>query len=188
MAARELTDLDQLMLGAARGDQAAFQQFYDQSAPTLLAVLLRMLRDRFQAEDVLQETMVVAWRKAGDFDPKRAAATTWITTIARRRALDVLRSGTRYDNVLREHTLEVGGDLVPLTGSATVSGEESTATAVKLTHCFDELHTDTAGAIQLAYLDGLSFPEIAGSMERSLNTVKSWIRRGVARLRECMQR
>ena len=93
-------ELDRLMQRAGAGDEAAFRRFYDATAPAILAFLMRMLRDRFLAEDVLQETMVTAWNKARDFDPSLAAAKTWITTIARRRALDLIRSRSRHAEVM----------------------------------------------------------------------------------------
>lgn len=176
------------MVRAAEGDQGAFQRFYDASSPALLGLLVRLLQDRFQAEDVLQEAMVIAWRKAGDFDPRRARATTWITTIARRRALDLLRSRNRHDQVLRDRALDIVDQLSAAGEEPQQSADESAATASRLSACFDELKEDSAEAIKLAYLDGLTFSEIATSTRNSLNTVKSWIRRGIGRLRECMHR
>ena len=186
MSAREVNELDALMLRAGAGDEAAYRRYYDLTAPALLAFLLRMLRDRFQAEDVLQESMVIAWNKAGDFDPARAAAKTWITTIARRRALDQLRSRKRRDEVLHDDATsirEVFGQDQPVAANA----PESNATVNRLAICFGRLNQDAAACIQFAYLDGLTFAEIAARIDRSLSTVKSWVRRGMAKLQECMQ-
>ena len=186
MDSREPNELDTLMLRAAAGDEAAFRRFYDLTAPALLAILLRMLRDRFHAEDVLQEAMVIAWNKAGEFDPARAAAKTWITTIARRRALDLLRSRTRRDQVLHDDAADIR-DVLGQVKSVAADSPESSATVRRLAFCFGELSNDAAACIQFAYLDGLTFAEIAERIDRSLSTVKSWIRRGLSKLQACMQ-
>lgn len=187
MASEQNDRLDLLMSQAASGDQAAFRQFYDQASPSILAILVRLMKDRYQAEDVLQDAMVVAWHKAAEFDPHLASAKTWITTIARRRALDLLRSDTRRQEILRDdvrdirHTMGLDADdASPL--------PESAATADRLVYCFGELDPNAAACIRFAYLDGLTFSEIADRLSRSLGTVKSWVRRSLAKLKACMQR
>lgn len=186
MADLSRTKLDALMLRAGEGDSVAFRQFYDLTAPAILAFLLKMLPDRHAAEDVLQESMVVAWNRAGDFDPQLAAAKTWITTIARRRALDVIRRRTRRSEVLRDDA----DDIRQVFGSdaSDDNDSESSATAARLEHCFEEIGTDSATCIQYAYLHGLTFSEIAAQVDRSLGTIKSWVRRGLTKLKACMER
>jgi len=186
MTERVPNELDQLMLLAGAGDETAFRRFYDLTSPAILAFLFRMLSDRFHAEDVLQEAMVIAWNKAHEFDPNRAAAKTWITTIARRRALDLLRSGKRRDGVLHGGQADIRLVLGQDEPSGTTS-PESAATEQRLADCFGQLSSDAAACIQYAYLDGLTFVEIAEQINRSLNTVKSWIRRGLDKLQACMQ-
>lgn len=187
MTNRETSELDELMLRAAHGDEAAFRAFYERSAPAILAFLTRMLPDRFQAEDVLQDAMVTAWNKAAEFDPQRAAAKTWITTIARRRAIDVLRSRKRRHSVLHDGASEIR-EALTATDAGAPSAPESDATALRLATCFGELSQDAASCIRFAYLEGLTFSEVAARVDRSLNTVKSWVRRGLSKLEECMQR
>ena len=183
----EKEQLNQLMTGAASGNEESFRRFYDLAAPAVLAFLLQMLRDRYEAEDVLQESMIIAWNRATEFDPEIASARTWITTIARRRALDILRRRKRLDEVLHDDAADIrlvlGGD--DKSGS---SETESSATARRLVHCFEEIGDDAATCIQYAYIQGLTFAEIAAELERSLGTVKSWIRRGLGKLKACMQR
>ena len=179
------TELDRLMQRAGTGDEAAFRRFYDATSPAILAFLVRMLRDRFLAEDVLQDTMVIAWNKAADFDPSLAAAKTWITTIARRRALDLIRSRSRH-----AEAMDVGArDICAVLGhEPSRSAEtESGHTVERLVHCMGQLNVESAACIQFAYLDGLTFREIAERIEHSLGTVKSWIRRGLVKLKACMQ-
>ncbi|MEO1246404.1 MAG: sigma-70 family RNA polymerase sigma factor [Pseudomonadota bacterium] len=186
MSKRDARELDRMLLLAGGGNEAAFRQFYELTAPTVLAILLRMLKDRFQAEDVLQDTMVIAWNKATDFDPAKAGARTWLTTIARRRALDLLRSRKRRDEVFRDSAADIR-DVLSRHGDVAADDPESTATVRRLAFCFGELNSDAAICIQSAYLDGLTFAEIAARIDRSLGTVKSWIRRGVSKLKQCMQ-
>lgn len=185
MSARQANELDALMIRASRGDETAFRRFYDLAAPALLAFLLRMLKDRFHAEDVLQDAMVIAWNKSAEFDPERAAAKTWITTIARRRALDLVRGGKRRDNVLRDHAAGIR-DVFGQAQSITADTPESSVTEHRLAFCFGKLSQDAAVCIKLAYLDGLTFAEIAARIDRSLGTVKSWVRRGLVKLQGCM--
>lgn len=179
------SDLNELMLGAATGDEAAFRRFYDAASPSLLAFLMRMLKDRYHAEDVLQESMVIAWNKAPEFDPSLAAARTWITTIARRRALDLLRSRSRREEVLDVDARDIRATLGHEEGSSAEA--ESGRTESRLVYCFGQLNANAAACIQFAYLEGLTFSEIAARLDRSLGTVKSWIRRGLGKLKECMQ-
>lgn len=181
------SEIDQLMLSASAGDEAAFRRLYDQVAPAVLAFLLKMLRDRHEAEDVLQESMVVAWNRASDFDPQLASAKTWITTIARRRALDVLRRRKRHTRALETDAddirLMLGND-----GADARDEPVSEATAERLSRCFGEIGADAATCIRYAYIYGLTYPEIASYLDRALGTVKSWILRGLRNLRACMER
>jgi RNA polymerase sigma-70 factor, ECF subfamily len=185
MTERQDNELDRLMQQAGAGDEAAFRRFYDATAPAILAFLMRMLRDRFLAEDVLQEAMVIAWNKAHGFDPSLAAAKTWITTIARRRALDLIRSRNRHTEVMTVGAPDIRAVLGLEAGRSALT--ESGQTAERLADCMGELNADAAACIGFAYLDGLTFAEIAERIERSLGTVKSWIRRGLGKLKACMQ-
>lgn len=179
--------LDALMQRASGGDEQAFRGFYDQVAPALLAILLKMLRDRHEAEDVLQESMVIAWHRASDFDAELASAKTWVTTIARRRALDVLRRRKRHTQSLAAGAEDIrrvlSGD-----GSTASSEPLSKATTDRLEFCFDEIGANAATCIRYAYVYGLTYPEIAGYLDKALGTVKSWVLRGLRGLRECMER
>lgn len=192
VALPENQELNELMQRAAGGDEAAFRRFYDLCSPSILAFLIRLLKDRFHAEDVLQDAMVIAWKSAPDFDQNLASARTWITTIARRRAIDQLRSHQRQQEILREGAGDIrstmGLDNSSLENDKSRSEAESRMTENRLAFCFDELSGDAATCIRFAYLDGLTFPEISRHIDRSLGTVKSWVRRGLQSLRECMQR
>lgn len=187
MATREGAELDRLMSQAGRGDQLAFRQFYDIASPSILAILVRLMKDRYQAEDVLQDAMVIAWNKAADFDPALASARTWITTIARRRALDLLRSDLRRRTILHDDATDIRQSM-GLDADPSPAAPESAVTAERLVQCFGELDPNAAACIRFAYLDGLTFSEISERLSRSLGTVKSWVRRSLAKLKACMQR
>lgn len=178
--------LDLLLSQAAAGDDAAFRDFYDATSPIILAVLLRLTSDRYQAEDLLQEAMVTAWDRAGEFDASRASAMTWVTMIARRKALDMLRGQRRRKEILHDGADDIRTTL-GLEQNVAATAPESSATKDRLLACFDKLQPDCAACIRFAYLEGLTFAEISDRVERSMGTVKSWVRRGLAKLKRCMQ-
>jgi RNA polymerase sigma-70 factor (ECF subfamily) len=176
-AARD-AELAELMHRCARGDQGAFRALYALTSPQLLALLIRMLRRRDLAEEVLQETFVSAWRNAPEYTASRGRVFAWLTTIARNRALDELRRTKRA-------ALDPGAVLEELPDE---QDEESYGpTEVRaLIGCLDGLPDGQRRSVQLAYLDGLSHHEIAQTMRTPLGTVKSWVRRGLASLKQCL--
>lgn len=179
--------LDELVLRCAEGDEDAFRRLYDEVAPRLLAIAMRLIGDRQQAEDVLQQAMLAAWRSAGDYDPGRAQATTWLTSIVRYRSLDVLRRRSRRKEVLstgEQDIASVFGHDIPVSAGEPVSER----LAARLDDCFGEISRDEAACIQFIYLDGLTFAELAARLERSIGTVKSWVRRGLQKLKVCVER
>lgn len=180
------TDTNQLLKKAGKGDQASFQQLYDALAPRVLAFLMQMLGDRHLAEDVLQDTMIQSWRKADQFDASKAKASTWIIAIARNRALDLLRKTGRFKQVMDERNYQIVDALYDSDSDAS-EHMESKRTRGRLNHCMDELGDDTVTCIRLAYINGFSFSEIADYRKNSINTVKSWVRRGLEKLGRCMQ-
>lgn len=162
----------------ARGDQGAFRELYALTSPQLLALLIRMLRRRDLAEEVLQETFVSAWRNAPEYTASRGRVFAWLTTIARNRALDELRKTKRA-------ALDPGASLDDLPDE---EGEETYGDAEvrALSACLDALPDGQRRSVQLAYLDGLSHDEIAQALRAPLGTVKSWVRRGLAALKQCL--
>jgi RNA polymerase sigma-70 factor (ECF subfamily) len=180
-------DLDSLIERSGRGDRDAFRQLYDRVSPKIMAISLRMLGDHHQAEDVLQQTMLAAWNAAADFDRRKSGASTWLVSIARYRALDLLRKSQRQRSTLEaqgQDVIQVLGHDQPLSRSSDLPAR----TQSRLEECLREIRRDEAGCIELAYIDGLTFAEIAARLDRSLGTVKSWIRRGVQKLRVCIER
>lgn len=166
------------------GDRAAFQRVYEATSAKLLGVTLRILADRQLAEDVLQDTYLTVWRKAETFDPSRASPITWLVTIARNRAIDRLRSGaaSRTSRSL-DAAMEVA-DQTPSPEQATETSDD----VRRLRDCMNELDARTGGAIRTAFMEGMTYDALATRENVPLGTMKSWIRRGLLRLRACLDR
>jgi RNA polymerase sigma factor (sigma-70 family) len=174
-------DLDEALRHAARGDRDGLRAVYDAEAPRMLGVAMRLLRRRTLAEEAVHDTFVQIWQKAGSFDPDRGAARTWIYAILRNRALNILRSETRTDLV---------DDFEPLALEALEENAEALVVRLSetgaLKRCLERLEPNRRKAILLAYVEGLSHGELAGRLGVPLGTMKSWIRRSLLALRECM--
>ncbi len=174
-----------LALGrTAQGDRAAFRSVYEATSAKLLGVCLRILADRQLAEDVLQDTYLTVWRKAESFDASRASPITWLVTIARNRSIDRLRAGkpVRFAAPVEDaHDL---ADDAPLADSLMEKGDD----ARRLTVCLDELDEKAARCIRTAFFDGVTYDVLAEREGTPLGTMKSWIRRGLQRLKACLER
>ncbi len=171
--------LEHLLSAVARSDRAAFRQLYQQTARSLFPICLRMLRDRGRAEEALQDGFLRIWNKAAAFDPDRGSAAAWMATVVRRCALDALR---RRPN--RELALEEMAEEAALQADEGSAGINLDAKAVQ--KCLDRLNPNQARAIVLAYMYGMTHEEVAHAMDSPLGTVKSWVRRGLVQLKECM--
>jgi RNA polymerase sigma-70 factor (ECF subfamily) len=167
----------------AGGDRPALRLVYDMTAAKLFGVCLRILNDRSEAEDVLQDVYITVWRKAASFDETRASPITWLVAIARNRAIDRVRSAGARGNEPIEAADSVS-DPAPLASEVLEAEQEKG----RLNGCLDELEGRQSAAIRSAFMDGLTYEELAGRTGVPLGTMKSWIRRGLARLRECLER
>ncbi len=174
-------DINDALGRCAAGDRSALRAIYDAEAPRMLGVAMRLLRRRALAEEAVHDTYMQIWQKAGSFDRARGDGRTWIYAILRNRALNILRGENRTDLV---------EDFEPM---GLVSEEESAETVMlrlsdtgSLKRCLERLEPSRRQAITLAYIHGLSHGELAGRLGVPLGTVKSWIRRSLASLRECM--
>jgi RNA polymerase sigma-70 factor (ECF subfamily) len=179
--------LQDLLAACARQDQAAFARLYQATAPKLFGVALRILRREDWAEEVLQECFVSIWNHAGSYSAGLSAPMTWMTSIVRNRCLDWLRRPNL------EVVLERPGDEAedPLEGVASedpgpLDELARAADARALADCLGRLEVKQRQAIMLAFYDGLSHSELASHMRQPLGTVKTWVRRGLERLKGCL--
>ena len=169
------TDLEALIAGTAAGDQDDFRTLYGAISPVVYALILKMLRDRPTAQEVLQDIFVRIWTNAHRYDPVKGRAITWVLTIARRCAIDRLR---------REKTRPAALDL----GQADIPSVENSdfAEAQDVRRCIGELDDQSRRIIALAFVYGLSHSELAKALDRPLGTVKSRVRRSLGALRRCL--
>ncbi|NBB53460.1 sigma-70 family RNA polymerase sigma factor [Rhizobium sp. CRIBSB] len=166
------------------GDRAAFRRVYEATSAKLLGVCLRILADRQLAEDVLQDTYLTVWRKAESFDASRASPITWLVTIARNRSIDRLRSGKPVRNAAPVEAAFDLADDAPLASDRV----EATQDAQRLNACLNELDDKAARCIRTAFFEGVTYEVLAEREGAPLGTMKSWIRRGLQRLKACMER
>lgn len=166
-----------------QGDRAAFRQVYLATSAKLLGICLRILADRQIAEEVLQETYLTVWKKAGSFDATRASPITWLVTIARNRSIDRLRAGANFRRSVPVDAANeiVDGALLP---SETVERDDD---ARRLHGCLDQLDDKVGGVIRTAFMEGATYDSLAVRENVPLGTMKSWIRRGLLRLRACLE-
>jgi RNA polymerase sigma-70 factor (ECF subfamily) len=172
-----------LLERCARRERPAFESLYRASAAKLYGVALRILRREDWAEEVLQDCFVSIWTHAPDYRPALAAPMTWMTSIVRNRCLDALRRPRMEvadeDGAAAENA--VSDNLGPLAELERVSDAKA------LARCLGQLEARQRQAIALAFFDGLSHAELAAHLREPLGTVKTWVRRGLLRLRSCLE-
>ena len=174
-----------LLAACARKDQAAFSRLYQSTSSKLFGVAVRILRREDWAEEVLQDCYVSIWNHAGSYEAGRSGPMTWMTSIVRNRCLDWLRRPNL------EVVLDRGDDEDPLEAIASddpgpLDDLARSADAKALGDCLRRLDPKQRQAIMLAFYEGLSHSELAGHMREPLGTVKTWVRRGLERLKSCL--
>jgi len=185
--ARKQEVLVRLLQDTARQDWKAFSLLYSMTSSQLYGLMLSMTNYAHACEDLLQEVYLTVWRKAGQYDPEKAAVTTWLGTIARNRTLDWLRSQASSN---ASESLEQSVEALDL-ASGNVGPAQWTETSVQegaLKVCLDALTAEQRNAILLAYFEGHTHAELAQRLNSALGTVKSWVRRGLESLKSCLQR
>jgi RNA polymerase sigma factor (sigma-70 family) len=176
-------ELAAALVRVAAGDRAALRNVYQDTSAKLFGVCLRILKDRSEAEDVLQDVYVTVWRKAAAFDPGRASPITWLVAIAHNRAIDRLRASALGRRMEPIEAADAVSDPAP----AAVERIELAQQHQRLARCLEELEARHASAIRAAFLEGATYEELAASMRVPLGTMKSWIRRGLLKLRACLE-
>lgn len=188
-------DLARLLGRTGLGDRAAFATLYERTSSHLYAVVLRINRDRAQAEDVLQEVYVNVWRAAKTFEAAQSQPLTWLTSIARNRAIDSLRRSQARPQLQSHGAFEGASDAEDESVYDTMADGapgpldllSRAADARALSTCMERLSTAQRQSIALAFFHGLSHAEIAAQMRQPLGTVKSWVRRALLVLKDCLQ-
>ena len=175
--------LAELMSRIADGDRAALRQLYQATSAKLFGVCLRILSNRDESEDVLQEVYITIWRRADRFEASRASVMTWISTIARNRAIDRLRARGPLAYAEQVEELEIA-DQAPRAEALLEAAQSGEA----LGKCLSELDNRTETVIRTAFFEGLTYEALAVRMDTPLGTVKSWIRRGLMKLKGCLER
>jgi RNA polymerase sigma-70 factor, ECF subfamily len=172
-----------LLARCALRDQQAFAEVYRLTSPKLYGVALRILRRQDWAEEVLQECYVNLWNHAGNYAVQKSAPLTWMTSIVRNRCLDWLRrprqeaTGEEYDIAVEAWQDDAPGPIERLIASSE---------AAALARCLQQLESKQRQSIMLAFFNGLSHSEVASHVKQPLGTVKTWVRRGLERLKACL--
>jgi RNA polymerase sigma factor (sigma-70 family) len=177
------SQLSAALARVAGGDRGALRMVYQDTSAKLFGVCLRILHDRPEAEDVLQEVYVTVWRRAATFDSARASPITWLVTIARNRSIDRLRSRASGG---RSVAIDEAGEIADTTPTPEALAEMAD-TDRRLADCIAQLEARQATAIRAAFLDGFTYEELARRIGIPLGTMKSTIRRGLMRLRGCLE-
>ena len=159
-----------LLAAVAKGDEAAFERLYEATRAKLYGVVLRILGRPELAEEVMQETYLKIWRAAGAFDPTLASPITWMVAMARNRAIDIVRKKP-------ELSLEDGPEALNVAAD----------TPAPLVSCLGKLDPEKQRIVLLAYYSGWSRDQLARKLDIPVNTIKTWLRRSLLEIRECME-
>lgn len=184
--------LQDLLLAAGRGDHEAFSQVYARSSAHLMGVAVRILGRPQAAEDVLQEAFVSIWKNAASYRTQvggqEIQPMTWLITIVRNRALDALRArARRSEEELDARGPEAGDDAALGASPSALDLFGAAAERLHIERCLEVLQGTHRQSLALAYYQGLSHSEVAARMGAPLGSVKAWIRRGLERLKQCLQ-
>jgi RNA polymerase sigma-70 factor, ECF subfamily len=175
------TDIDALMRQVARGDSEAFETLYDELSPAVYGLARRVVRDPARAEDVTQEVFLDVWRKATRFDVERGKAKTWVMTIAHRRAVDAVRRSEAQKRQDHHGAPDEVSHDEP--GDSLIAAEEHST----VRDCLETLTELQLESVRLAYFNGYTYGEVAALLDKPLPTIKTRMRDGLIRLRDCLE-
>lgn len=175
------TELVWLLAAVAKGDQAAFERLYAATRSKLYGVVFRILRRADLADEVLQDTYLKVWNSAGRFDPAQASPITWMVAIARNRAIDLVRKKSEASIEEEEEAAAAQAD-----SPDPLARREMTEELKRLLACMGRLDEDRRRLVLLAYYGGLSREQLAAKFDKPVNTVKTWLRRSLIEIRECL--
>ena len=170
-----------LIAAVARGDEAAFERLYTATRAKLYGVVLRILRRQDLAEEVVQETYVKVWNNAAQFNPAVSSPITWMAAIARNRAIDLVRKRSELSLEDEPSALEVAAETPDPLARREMSEELK-----RLLECVGQLEPDRQKLVLLAYYNGWSREQLATKFEAPVNTVKTWLRRSMMDIRQCL--
>jgi RNA polymerase sigma-70 factor (ECF subfamily) len=173
-------DIANLIMRVALRDRAAFRTLYERTSAKLFGVTLRILRDRAEAEEALQDVFIKVWQRADRYVAGQTSPISWLVAVARNHCLDIIRARKPRSESIDE-ALEVADTLPDPESNAVASGE-----AARIEACLQQLEADRAEAVKCAYLDGFSYEELATRFNVPLNTMRTWLRRSLLRLRDCL--
>ncbi len=175
-------DITKLVVRVAMKDRAAFDLLYRRTSAKLFGVCLRVLNDRAEAEEVLQEVYVKIWLKADRFAVSELSPISWLVAVARNQAIDRLRARRQWTADIEE-AAGVADDR-PDPEDIAAAGSDM----AKIERCLSEIEADRAAAVRAAYVEGHAYAELAARFKVPVNTMRTWLRRSLIRLRECMER
>jgi RNA polymerase sigma-70 factor (ECF subfamily) len=175
-------ELAALLSKAADGDEGAFRIFYDRTSAKLFGIILRILIERGEAEDILQEVYVTVWRKAAEFDASRASPVTWVATIARNRAIDRLRARGSRPSAPLDEAMDVRDDRPGADALIDTAND-----AARVQSALAQLEPRHAASIRSCYFEGVTYEALAAREGIPIGTLKSWVRRGMMRMREGLE-
>lgn len=174
-------DIAQLIVRVAMRDRQAFDLLYAQTSAKLFGVVLRILKDRAEAEDAIQDIYVKIWQRADRYAVSQSSAISWLAAIARNHAIDRIRARRKgHEDIDTAHDV---ADAAPTPEENAVAGSERG----RIYDCLGRLEPDRAEAVKSAYLEGYSYQELADRFEVPLNTMRSWLRRSLIKLKECLE-
>ena len=176
-------ELVELIAGVAKGDATAFQRLYEATRAKLYGVLVRILGRPELAEEVMQETYLKVWKMADKFDPSLASPITWMVAMARNRAIDIVRKRGEVSIEEEPDALNVAAET-----PAPLARREMTEELKRLLACLGKLDPEKQRIVLLAYYSGWSREQLSTKLEIPVSTIKTWLRRSLMEIRDCMER